>query len=76
MNNGDVWPVRIDYDGTSLQVAVADDSDIRPANLIGYPIDIPSILGQPSAYIGFTAGAGAGDENHYAMNFRPALRPR
>ena len=76
MNNGDVWSVWIDYDGTSLQVAVADDSDIRPANLISYPLDIRSILGQPFAYIGFTAGTGAGDENHYVMNFRPALGPR
>jgi hypothetical protein len=32
MNNGDVWSVWIDYDGTSLHVAVADDSDRRPAN--------------------------------------------
>ena len=37
-----VW---IEYDGTSLHVAVADDSDIRPANLIDYPIDIPSTTG-------------------------------
>ncbi len=71
MNNGDVWSIWIDFDGTSLHVAVADDSDRRPANLIDYPIDIPGILDHSSAYIGFTAGTGAGDENHYVMNFQP-----
>jgi hypothetical protein len=70
MNNGDVWTVWIDYDGTSLHVALADDSDIRPPNLIDYVIDIPSILGKSSAYIGFTAGTGEGSENHYVMNLQ------
>jgi len=71
MNDGDVWYVWIDYDGTTLHVALADNTDVRPANLINYAIDIPSILGGSSAYIGFTAGTGAGSENHYVMNFKP-----
>ncbi len=71
MNNGDIWSVWVDFDGTTLHVAVADDSTLRPANLIDYAIDIPGILSQTSAYIGFTAGTGEGAENHYVMNFRP-----
>jgi hypothetical protein len=71
MSNGDVWYVWIDYDGTTLHVALADNTDVRPANLINYAIDIPSILGGSSAYVGFTAGTGEGCENHYVMNFKP-----
>lgn len=74
MNNGDVWSVWIDYDGTSLHVALADDSTNRPKNLIDYPIDIPSLLGASWDYVGFTAGTGAGDENHYVMNFQRGSR--
>jgi hypothetical protein len=44
---------------------------VRPQNLINYAIDIPSILGRSSAYVGFTAGTGEGSENHYVMNFKP-----
>ncbi len=45
MNNGDVWTVWIDYDGRLMNVAIADNSTLRPANLISFPIDIASILG-------------------------------
>jgi hypothetical protein len=31
MSNGDIWSVWIDYDGTNLNVAIADDSTTRPA---------------------------------------------
>jgi len=75
MNNGDVWSVWIDYDGTSLNVAVSDGSTKRPANLLSYPIDIGSILGQSSAYLGFSAGCGNGYENHYVMNVQFDGRP-
>jgi hypothetical protein len=71
MSNGDVWSVWIDYDGANLNVALADNSTTRPANLISYPIDIASILGQSSAYVGFTAGTGSGYQGHYIFNFRP-----
>ena len=68
MSNGDLWSVWIDYDGTDLNVAIADNSTVRPANLISYPIDIHRILGQSSAFVGFTAGTGAAWQNHYIVN--------
>ena len=43
MSNGDVWPVWINYDGTNLNVAVADNSTTQPPNLISYPIDLASL---------------------------------
>jgi hypothetical protein len=69
MSNGDIWSVWIDYDGTALHVAIADKSTTRPADLLNYPVDIPSILGQSSAFIGFTAGTGAGYQNHVIANW-------
>ena len=70
MSNGDLWSVWIDYNGSTLGVAIADGGPsgtlTRPAtNIINnFPIDIGSILGQNSAFVGFTAGTGAGTENH------------
>jgi hypothetical protein len=75
MSNGDIWSVWIGYDGTNLSVALADNSTTRPANLISYPIDIPSLLGQNSAFVGFTAGTGAGYENHYILDWAFVAAP-
>jgi Legume lectin domain len=68
--NGDIWSVWIDYDGKNLSVAVADDSGTRPPNLISYPIDLASLLGQTSAYLGFTGGIGSCYESHYILNWK------
>ena len=65
--NGDVWSVWIDYNGTNLAVALADNSSTRPANLISYPIDLTSLLGQTSAYVGFTGGSGSCYESQYIL---------
>jgi hypothetical protein len=70
MNNGDIWSVWIDYDGVDLDVAVADNSIVRPANLVSYPIDIHTLLGQTLAFVGFSAGTGAGVENHYVLDWK------
>ena len=67
LSNGDVWSVWVDYDGTDLNVAVADNSTTRPANLISYPIDVAGILGQSSAFVGFTAGTGSGFQAHFVF---------
>jgi hypothetical protein len=75
MSNGDVWSVWIEYDGASLNVALADNSTTRPANIISYPIDIPTLLGNTSAFVGFTAGTGAGYENHYILDWQFTAAP-
>jgi hypothetical protein len=64
MGNGDLWSVWIDYDGAILTVAIADNSTVRPANLINYPIDVASILAGQPAYVGFTGATGNGLEYH------------
>jgi len=80
--NGDLWSVWIDYNGTTLSVAVADASTTRPADLISQAINIPCVLGggtasgscsvtpSASAFVGFTSGTGAGWENHDIVNWQ------
>jgi hypothetical protein len=76
MGNGDRWSVWIDYDGAILTVAIADNSTVRPATLINYPIDIASILGGQPAYVGFTGATGNGLEYHRVASwvFLPVLK--
>ena len=69
MSNGDLWSVWIDYDGRSLNMAIADNSTERPANLISQPIDLLRILGQNSAFAGFTAGTGSALQNHIIVDW-------
>jgi hypothetical protein len=75
MSNGDLWSAWIDYNGSALSVALVDGGVNgtlqRPAtNIINaFPIDIASILGQNSAFVGFTSGTGAGTENHDVVNW-------
>lgn len=74
MANGNTWSVWIDYDGTNLRVALAENSLVRPADIINQAVNIPSLLGATSAYVGFTAATGAGFENHDILNWRLAQR--
>lgn len=74
MANGEVWSVWIDYDGTNLMVALAENSLVRPANIINQAIDIDSFLGSTSAYVGFTAATGAGYENQDILNWQLVQR--
>ncbi len=71
MANGHIWSVWIDYDGVNLHVALADNSSVRPADLITAPLSLPTVLNYASAaYAGFTAGTGGGFENHDILNWR------
>jgi len=70
MANGQLWSAWIDYDGTNLFVALAQNSIVRPADIIAAPFNLPSILGQNSAFVGFTAGTGSGFENQDIINWQ------
>lgn len=69
MSNGHLWSVWIDYDGANIHVALADNSTVRPADLINSPIAIPQILSMGNAWVGITAGTGSGFENHDIINW-------
>lgn len=70
MSNGDLWTANISYDGSLLNVSLRDPSEGSTFNAFSnYSIDIGSYLGTNSAYVGFTAGTGAGWENHDIVNW-------
>jgi hypothetical protein len=70
MANGNLWSVWIDYDGTTLFVALTEGSTVRPANIIEQTIDLVAILGQNTAFVGFTAATGSGFENQDIVNWQ------
>jgi len=66
MNNGQVWYAWVDYDGNtqSLEVRLSQTSARPAAPLLARNMDLPAILEQPDAYVGFTAGTGCGGNDH------------
>lgn len=72
MANGHVWTALITYDGTSnlLDVTLTDPAESSSFHAIsGYSIDISSLLGTNTAYVGFTGGTGAGWENEDILDW-------
>lgn len=63
-DDGDLWSVWVDYDGATLEVRWST-SNSRPAlSMLSRTLDVPAILGQDAAFIGFTSATGAAWENH------------
>jgi len=61
MSNGDLWTATVTYDGTNINVSLADPAMNTTYNAItNYPINIGSFLNTSTAYVGFTSGTGAG----------------
>jgi hypothetical protein len=70
MSNGDLWTVNISYNGSSLTVTLTDPAEgATYTALNAYAINIASILGTNTAYVGFTASTGAGWENQDIVNW-------
>lgn len=72
MSNGDIWTALITYDGSTqlLNVSLNDPSEADSFDAISnYSIDIASLLGTDTAYVGFTGGTGAGWENEDVLNW-------
>lgn len=65
MSNGHLWTATIGYDGSKLTAQLSDPNESSAFTAIdSYSINIASILGTNSAYVGFTSGTGSGYENH------------
>ena len=70
MANGHLWTVLITYDGAHLNVTLTDPAKGTTFTaLSNYAINLASILGQNTAYVGFTSGTGSGWENHDIINW-------
>jgi hypothetical protein len=61
----------IDYDGTNVEVRLGSAFAPRPlAALLSYQVDLASVIGGGSAYVGFTASTGSGFENHDIVSWQ------
>jgi len=69
MSNGDVWTATVGYDGSKLSFTLQDGSSAPDVIYTGVALDIAAQLGTDQAYVGFTAGTGAGWENHDILSW-------
>ncbi len=56
--NTHVFKVHMTYDGTTLTMTITD-ATTNATFTNSWPINIPSVIGSPTAFVGFTAGTGA-----------------
>lgn len=58
------------HDGSKLNVSLKDSAEANSfAAISNYAINLASYLSTDQAYVGFTAGTGAGWENHDIVNW-------
>jgi legume-like lectin family protein/chitobiase/beta-hexosaminidase-like protein len=56
--SGDVFNVHMTYDGRTLTMTITDATNSSQSFTASWPINIPSIVGSSTAYVGFTGGTG------------------
>lgn len=71
-NDGTVWYAWVDYNGaTDLLEARVAQTPVRPASpSVSFTVDLPTILGTTSAFVGFTSGTGAGGNTHEILSWQ------
>jgi len=73
-DNGQVWSVWVDYDGTTLEVR-SSQTGTRPASAVlsygssGSPFSVSNTIGGTSAFVGFTAATGSATGTHELLGF-------
>jgi hypothetical protein len=70
MANGDKWTATIGYDGSKLTATVRDGTAPAQTVIADFPINLSSLLGTNTAYVGFTGSTGAGYENEDILNWQ------
>jgi len=68
-DNGEIWNAVVTYNGSLLQVFAAVEGDPLGGPLLSLGIDIPSVVGQDEAFVGFTAGTAAAFADHDLLSF-------
>jgi len=70
MSNGHVWTVTAAYDGSHLSLSISDPAEgFTDVVYTNVALNIAADLGTNTAYVGFTAGTGAGYENQDILNW-------
>jgi hypothetical protein len=68
-DDGTLWSVWVDYNGTTLEVRVSN-TGVRPAApTVSHVIDIPATLGSDAGFVGFTAATGAAWGDHDVVSW-------
>ncbi len=83
LDNGNLWYAWVDYNDTTDNLEVRfSGANSRPLTaLLSTTIDLPTVLGSNTAYVGFTSGTGAAGGNHdivswqFNNNYRPIDNP-
>ena len=70
-NDGQPWYVWVDYDGATqlLEVRLAQTDQRPPSAQLSTTVDLPQVLEQDSAFIGFTSGTGGAGGDHQIERF-------
>lgn len=69
-DDGSLWYAWVDYDGTTLEVRT-NQTGVRPTDaMLSRTLNLTSILGSTSAYVGFTSGTGADWGNHDILSWQ------
>ena len=58
LHSGDVFNVQVSYDGTTLTMTITDASTPADTFTTSWAVNIPSVVGGNTAYVGFAAGSG------------------
>ena len=58
LHSGDIFSVQISYDGMNLTMTITDTTNTADTFTQSWPVNIPSVVGGDTAYVGFTAGTG------------------
>ncbi len=71
-NNGAIWYTWVDYDGDNQNLEIRYDTvNMRPSQpKMTYKINLPAILVQENAYVGFTSATGASYSIHDILSFK------
>ncbi|MFC1717149.1 PKD domain-containing protein [Candidatus Poribacteria bacterium] len=69
MNNGAAWYAWIDYNGSTLEVRLSTGSSRPGPPFLTRNINLSSVLGTNSVYVGFTAATGAAYSTHYILSW-------
>ncbi|MFM9957243.1 MAG: L-type lectin-domain containing protein [Phycisphaerales bacterium] len=71
LDNADLWSAWVDYDGVTLRLFIDPaGGSVRPIDpVIAHDVNIPAVIGQDTAFIGFTAGTGSAWGDHDIVNW-------
>ena len=69
-DDGSIWTVWVDYNGSVLEVRASNNNAIRPTvATLAYTLNIPGSIGGSTAFVGFTAATGSAYGNHEILGF-------